>query len=263
MVVMAKHLDDTDLSQTLTKLESEERLIRAHRRLLHLRLVTAGLVGDGSLGPAILVLIEGWDASGKGGAIGRLVAPLDPRHVTVAPFGNPTERDARHHFLWRFFPSIPGLGGMSVFDRSWYGRVMVERVEKLVSKEAWNRAFTEINAFEESLSAEGVVLIKLFLHISSDEQLKRFEQRRDDPLKSWKLTDEDWRNRSKRDAYEQAINDAFERTDTEWAPWHVIPAESKHYARLSVVETVIRGIEDGMRRYGIEPPESKGRDYGV
>jgi polyphosphate kinase 2 (PPK2 family) len=263
MVEMVQRLDDVDLDHSLSRVESEERLVAAHRHLLHLRLVTAGLLGDGSLGPGILVLMEGWDASGKGGAIRRLVAPLDPRHVTVAPFGTPTDREARHHFLWRYFPSIPGLGGMSVFDRSWYGRVLVERVEKIASKEAWQRAYSEINGFEESLSLEGVVVIKIFLHISDAEQLRRFEARREDSLKSWKLTDEDWRNRSQRAAYEVAIDDVLTHTDTDLAPWHVIPAESKHYARVAVVETVIAQIERGMRRHGLEPPVSQGRDYGI
>jgi len=260
---MTKHLEDVDLTKTLSRTRSEERLLSAQRRLLHLRLLTAGLLGDHQLGPGILVVLEGWDASGKGGSIRRLVAPLDPRHVTVAPFSTPTEREARHHFLWRFFPSLPGHGGMSVFDRTWYGRVLVERIEDLVAPDAWERAYGEINSFERSLVDEGVVIIKLFLHISADEQLRRFEDRQSDPLKNWKLTEDDWRNRSMRAAYHEAIDDMLDRTDTDAAPWHVIPAESKHFARVAVIETVNRELERGLRRFGIEPPASEGRDYGV
>jgi polyphosphate kinase 2 (PPK2 family) len=251
---MSQRLAEVDLTSTMSKAESIKRIEVEQTRLLQLRLTTAGLIGDGSLGPGILVLLEGADASGKGGAIKRIVEPLDPRHVTVAPFAAPTEREFRHHFLWRFVPSIPGLGGMSIFDRTWYGRVLVERVENITPEEAWRRGYKEINDFEASLTAEGVIIIKLFLQISADEQLRRFEARRKDPLKSWKLTDEDWRNREKLPAYEEAIDEMFAETDTEWAPWHVIGAESKHLARVLVLEAVNAQIELGMRRFGVEPP---------
>jgi len=260
---MPPRLHQVDLSLTMSREESEKRIAAAQRRLLHLRLLTAGLLGDGTLGPGIMVVMEGWDASGKGGAIRRLVAPLDPRHVTVATFAAPTQRELRHHFLWRFFPSVPGIGGMSVFDRSWYGRVLVERVEHLIDEETWRRAYGEINGFEQSLAIEGLVVIKLFLHISDEEQLRRFESRQANPLKSWKLTEEDWRNRAKRHAYEHAIDDCLAETSTEAAPWHVIAADSKHYARVAVLERVITELEEGMKRYGMEPPPSEGRDFGV
>jgi polyphosphate kinase 2 (PPK2 family) len=152
---------------------------------------------------------------------------------------------------------------MTVLDRSWYGRVLVERVECLIDETTWTRAYDEINGFERSLADEGMVIVKLFLHISDDEQLRRFEARRDDPLKSWKLTDEDWRNREKRPAYEVAIDEMLARTDTNFAPWSVIPAESKHYARLAVINEVIARLEAGMRAAGIDPPESRGRDFGI
>ena len=260
---MPTSLSSADLSLRLSRVESEERLLRAQRRLLHLRLMSGGLVGDGRLGPPLLVLTEGWDASGKGGAIRRIVAPLDPRHVTVAPFAAPTPRELRHHFMWRFFPSLPGWGGMTVLDRSWYGRVLVERVEGLIDEATWTRAYDEINSFERSLADEGMVIVKLFLHISDDEQLRRFEARRDDPLKSWKLTDEDWRNRAQRPAYEGAIEDMLQRTDTGSAPWTVIPAESKHLARVAAIEQVIHQLETGMTAAGIEPPPSEGKDFGA
>jgi polyphosphate kinase 2 (PPK2 family) len=248
-------LDDVDLTLKLSREEEAERLERAWTRLTQLRLTLGGLIGGGELGPPVCVTFEGGDASGKGGAIKRLVAQLDPRHVRVVQFAAPTHDEKRHHFLWRFWPSLPGWGGMAVFDRSWYGRVLVERVEGLATREQWLRAYDEINGFERTLADEGMILIKFWLHISGDEQLKRFKRREKDPLKSWKLTDEDWRNREKRAEYKQAVEDMVARTSIEpHARWHLIPAESKRYARVAVIETVIAEIEAGMRRHGVEPP---------
>jgi AMP-polyphosphate phosphotransferase len=249
-------LDELDLSPKLSKEEEAERLERAWTRLTQLRLTLGGLIGGGELGPPVCAVFEGWDASGKGGAIKRLVYPLDPRHVRVVQFAAPTHDEKRHHFLWRFWPSLPGWGGMAVFDRSWYGRVLVERVEGFASRDEWMRAYDEINNFERGLADEGMVLIKFWLHISSEEQLKRFKKREKDPLKGWKLTDEDWRNREKRGQYEEALEDMLARTSiAPHAPWHLIPADSKRYARVAVIETVIAEIEEGMRRQGMEPPE--------
>ncbi|HEY4276894.1 MAG TPA: UDP-galactose-lipid carrier transferase [Conexibacter sp.] len=254
-------LDDVDLTQKLGKEEGERELAELQRRLLGLRLQLGGLYGDkGRLGPPVCVLFEGWDASGKGGAIRRLVAPLDPRHVRVAQFAAPTTDEKRHHFLKRFWPPLPGWGGMSVLDRTWYGRVLVERVEGFASEAEWRRAYDEIVGFERSLHEEGVVLVKLWLHLSAHEQLKRFEARKEDPLKQWKLTDEDWRNREKRSAYEEALEEAFARTDHPAAPWTLVAAESKPFARVQVLRTVIDAIEDGMRANGIEPVSSKSRE---
>ena len=151
---------------------------------------------------------------------------------------------------------------MAIFDRSWYGRVLVERVEHLATEVQWRRAYGEIISFEQILAEEGMVMIKLWLHISHEEQLRRFEARRDDPLKRWKLTDEDWRNRQKRADYEAAVEDMLAETDHPFAPWDVIPAEQKRYGRVAVLRTVITRIEEGMRRWGIEPPPSTGADYG-
>jgi AMP-polyphosphate phosphotransferase len=249
-------LDELDLSKELSKKEEAERLKAGWTRLTQLRLTLGGLIGSGELGPPVCVAFEGGDASGKGGAIKRLVAPLDPRHVRVVQFAAPTHDEKRHHFLWRFWPSLPGWGGMAVFDRTWYGRVLVERVEGFASQAEWTRAYDEINNFERGLADEGMVLVKFWLHISSDEQLERFKKREKDPLKSWKLTDEDWRNREKRGQYIQAVEDMVARTSVEpHAPWHLIPADSKRYARVAVIDTVISEIEEGMRRHGMEPPE--------
>jgi AMP-polyphosphate phosphotransferase len=249
-------LDDLDLSKKLSREEEEARLESAWTRIAQLRLTLGGLIGNGGIGPPVCVIFEGSDASGKGGAIKRLVSPLDPRHVRVVQFAAPTHDEKRHHFLWRFWPSLPGWGGMAIFDRSWYGRVLVERVEELATREQWLRAYDEINGFERTLTDEGTILIKFWMHISGDEQLKRFKKREKDPLKSWKLTDEDWRNREKRGEYKQAVEDMVARTSIEpHSTWHLIPGDSKRYARVAVIETVIAEIEAGMRRHGMEPPK--------
>jgi AMP-polyphosphate phosphotransferase len=253
-------LDELDLTLDLSKREGERRLKAAQRRLLQLRLRLGGLTCDGRLGPPVCVVLEGWDASGKGGVIRRLVAELDPRHVRVAQFGPPTPDESRHHFLWRFGPALPGWGGMAVLDRSWYGRVLVERVEGLATKDQWVRAYDEVAGFEQTLAAEGMILVKFWLHISPEEQLRRFERRAKDPLKSWKLTDEDWRNRDMRPAYVHAVEDMLERTDHPWARWHLVEGESKRWARVKVVETLVAHIEAGIRRHGFAPLTGNDRD---
>jgi polyphosphate kinase 2 (PPK2 family) len=245
-------LSDLDLSLSLSKKEERERLQPAQRRLLALRLQLSGKLGDGRLGPPVCILLEGWDASGKGGAIRRLVARLDPRHVRVAAFGPPTDEERRHYFLWRFESVLPGWGDMSVLDRSWYGRVLVERVEGLATVDEWSRAYEEIVSFERMLAREGAIVIKFWLHISDAEQLERFERRARDPLKRWKLTDDDWRNRSRRPEYEEAVDDMLARTDHELGHWQLVEAESKPYARVKVIETTIAQIERGMRERGFD-----------
>ena len=248
-------LDELDLSLKVSKDEEAKRLDAAWERLSALRLALGAKLPGFDLGPPVCVLFEGWDASGKGGAIKRLVSPLDARHVRVAQFAAPTPDEKRHHYLWRFWPQLPGWGGMAVFDRTWYGRVLVERVEGFATKDEWKRAYAEIVETERSLADEGMVVIKFWLHISEDEQLKRFEERRDDPLKAWKLTPDDWENRSKRPAYVEAVEEMLDRTDQKVAPWHLIEAENKRYARVKVVDTVCDRIEAGMRDNGIEPPK--------
>ncbi len=252
-------LSDVDLSVSLSKKESAERLEAAGERLLHLRLLLGGQLGQHRLGPPLCVVFEGWDASGKGGAIKRLVAPMDPRHVRVAQFAAPTHDEKRHHFLWRFWPTLPGWGGMAVLDRSWYGRVLVERVEGFASEEQWSRAYGEIAEFEQTLVAEGMVLIKFWMHVSEQEQLARFESRRTDPLRSWKLTDEDWRNRERRGDYEAAVEDMLARTDRSGAPWHVVAGDDKRWARVAVLEAVCEAIEADLsaRGWDLELPDGK------
>jgi len=256
-----------DLSLRLGREEEAQRLEAASRRLLQLRLVLGGhlaadgtLQGERRLGPPVCAVFEGWDASGKGGAIRRLVAPLDPRHVSVAQFAAPSSREKRHHFLWRFWPVLPGWGGMTVLDRSWYGRVLVERVEGYATDEQWGRAYQEIVEFERTLVAEGTILCKFWLEISDHEQLARFERRATDPLKAWKLGEEDWRNRAKRPAYATAVEDMVERTDHTDAPWMLIEAESKRYARVAVLERAVAAVEQGLRvrGFGEVPPLADG-----
>jgi polyphosphate kinase 2 (PPK2 family) len=251
-------LDEVDLTCELSKREGKRQLKAAQKRLHALRLQAGGQLGGGELGPPLCVVCEGWDASGKGGAIRRMTTKLDPRHFTVAAFAAPSEREKRHHFLWRFWPVLPGWGGMTVLDRSWYGRVLVERVEGFATEAEWQRAYAEIVEFERSLCAEGAVLVKLWFHVTEDEQRRRFAAREDDPLKSWKLTDEDWRNLSKRPAYEAAVREMLERTDHPDAPWRLIAGEDKRYARVAALQAVIEALETGLRRVGRAPVEADG-----
>jgi len=242
-------LDDLDMSTTLAREEYEERLYAAQRKLLELRLEMAGLVHGAELGPGVAVVFEGSDAGGKGGALRRIVEPLDPRHYTVSTSAKPTFDEKTRHFLWRYWKDIPGLGGFALFDRSWYGRVLVERIEGYATKDQWKRAYDEIVQFERNLVLEGVTVVKFWMQISPDEQLRRFNKRERDPLRQWKLTDEDWRNRNKIELYNEAVEDMFDMTDHDLAPWHVVSGEQKRWARVEVVETLIKRIKRGMRDF--------------
>lgn len=243
-------LDKLDLNARLDDDDYQKRLAAAQRRLLELRLQIGGLLPDGpEFGPGVLVVFEGSDAGGKGGAIKRIVEPLDPRHYRVSAFAKPSFDEKRKHFLWRFWKEVPGMGGMALFDRSWYGRVLVERVEGYATEDQWKRAYDEIVQFERNLVLEGVMVVKFWLQISPDEQLKRFESRRDDPLRAWKLTAEDWRNRDKIDRYTHAVEEMFKRTDHELAPWHLVSGEQKKWARVTVLETLVQQIEAGIERF--------------
>jgi polyphosphate kinase 2 (PPK2 family) len=258
---MTSLIDKLDLSQKLTHDESVKRIKAAQLRLVQLRLFTAGLLAPKKVGPGLLVLFEGFDAAGKGGAIRNLVAGMDPRHVHVVPIGPPNEIELRHHFLWRFQPTIPGVGEMTVYDRSWYGRLLVERVDKLIDDDTSKRSAQEIVEFERSLVEDGTILVKFWLHISDEEQLKRFKDREKDPMKQWKLTSEDWRNREKRPEYLNALVNVFDTTDQHHAHWDLIAAEDKHFARVAVLETLIKRWVRGLERRGIAVPEARGEDY--
>ena len=252
-------LDELDLSQKLSKDEEAERLEAGWRRLEAMRLALGGKLQGYGNGPPVCILFEGWDASGKGGAIKRLVRPFDLRHVRVAQFSAPTPDEKRHHYLRRFWPVLPGKGGMTVLDRSWYGRVLVERVEGFATEREWRRAYREIVELERQLADDGMILVKFYMHISDKEQLERFEKRRDDPVKAWKLTEDDWHNRSKRSQYIEAVEEMLEDTDREPAPWHLVEGDSKKFARVKVVETTANRIEEGMRAAGLEPPAIRPR----
>jgi len=246
---------------SMDKAKSIERVAAAQHRLTQLRLFTAGLLDPKVVAPGLVVLFEGFDAAGKGGAIRRLTASIDPRHVRVVPIGTPTAEELRHVFLWRFQPYIAGTGGMTVFDRSWYGRLLVERVEGLIDKETAKRSGQEIVEFERLLVDNDVTLVKFWLHLSDEQQLKRFKDRESDPLKQWKLTPEDWRNREKRGAYLDALKDMVEMTDKPHAHWDLIPSDSKHYSRVAVLETLIERWVHDLERRGLKAPKPRSGDY--
>jgi polyphosphate kinase 2 (PPK2 family) len=191
----------------------------------------------------LIVLFEGPDAAGKGGAIKRLVERLDPRMLRVHSVVKPTQEEYAHHYMWRFWRNLPQYGQIAVFDRSWYGRVLVERVEGFASDREWKRAYQEITEFERMLVDDGTVFVKIFMHISKDEQLLRFKRRESDPYKHWKITDEDWRNRRKWDEHNEAAEANFEKTSTDFAPWLILPSNYKWHARVEVIKAVNNALE--------------------
>ncbi len=230
-------LDTLDMTQALPKKDYRAALSAEQGRLavLHRKARAKGV--------STVLVFEGWDAAGKGGAVRRLTHALDARHVQVIPIASPTDEERAHHYLWRFWRQLGRAGRVTVFDRSWYGRVLVERVEAFAEEDEWRRAYAEIRDFEDQLVQAGIVLCKFWLHITKDEQLSRFKAREGSPFKSWKLTEEDWRNREKWDAYTQAINEMVERTSTNYAPWTLVEANDKRSARVKVVKTVADRME--------------------
>lgn len=230
-------LSKADLSLSYTREEYREKLEKLQKKLekLHGELYRRRI-------PVVLGF-EGWDAGGKGGAIKRLTERMDPRGYAVNPTASPNDIEKAHHYLWRFWRAIPKAGHVAIFDRTWYGRVMVERIEGFCTKEEWQRAYKEINDMEKDLCDAGAVVIKFWMHIDKDEQERRFRERQENPEKQWKITDEDWRNREKWDQYEDAVNEMLLRTSTDYAPWVVVEGNSKYYARVKVLETVVKAIE--------------------
>ena len=249
-------LNALDFKLKLSGVEEMERTLRAQDRLLWLRLALGGLLGgtEKVIGPPVCIVFEGWDASGKGGCIKRLVAPMEARHVRVASFAAPTYTEKRHHHLGRFWPVLPGKGGMTILDRSWYGRPLVERIEGFCSEAEWRRSYEEIRDFERALTDDGMILLKFWLHLSPEEQLRRFRSRELDPFRSWKLTEEDWRNRARREDYLVAVEDMLDQTGTAAAPWTLVEGDSKRWARVKVLETSVRVIEEGLRVRGFTVP---------
>ena len=198
-------------------------------------------------GISAILVFEGWDAAGKGGAIRRVAAALDSPAYQIIPIAAPTDEERAHHYLWRFWRHLPRRGMLSIFDRSWYGRVLVERVEGFASPAEWFRAYSEINDFEEQLVEHGYVLVKYWLHITADEQLRRFKERERSSFKQWKLTDEDWRNRKRSGEYARAVNDMVARTSTRTAPWTLVEANDKYYARIKVIDTLCARFEKALK----------------
>jgi len=188
--------------------------------------------------------MEGWDAAGKGGVIRRMSRAMDARFYQLVPIAAPTEEEKAHHYLWRFWKHLPRAGNTLIFDRSWYGRVLVERVESFATDKEWRRAYQEINDFERWLVDDGALVIKIYLHITKDEQLFRFKRREADPYKHWKISEEDWRNRKKWDQHNRAAEDMFEKTSTPDAPWHVVAGNYKWFARVKVVKIVVDRLEE-------------------
>jgi len=200
----------------------------------------------------LVLVFEGMDAAGKGGAIKRLTQRLDPRGYIVHPISAPQPHELRYHYLQRFWRKLPQHGQIGIFDRSWYGRVLVERIENLATKAEWKRAYREINQFEKMLSSENYIVMKHWIHVSNEEQLKRFYERKINPSKRWKLTDEDWRNREKFDLYIKAADEMMDRTNAANAPWFLIHGDDKLHARLTVLQNIIQEIERQLEKRGID-----------
>jgi polyphosphate:AMP phosphotransferase len=231
-------LADIELkSKVLSEEEYRKRLKECQNKLssLHNKLYRRNI--------PVIIAYEGWDAAGKGGNIKRIASALDPRGYEVLPIASPTPEEKARHFLWRFWTRLPRTGHIAIFDRTWYGRVMVERLEGYCSENDWQRAYNEINEFEKELSDWGAIIIKFWVQIDKDTQLERFTLRQNTPEKQWKITDEDWRNREKWDLYESAVNEMIAKTSTEFAPWHILESNDKKYARIKALEIVIDEIE--------------------
>jgi polyphosphate:AMP phosphotransferase len=233
-------LSAVDLERSLARDEYSRRLDEGQGRLNLLSRKAR------ESGVSTVLVFEGWDAAGKGGAIRRLTPALDARSYQVIPIAAPTEEELQHHYLWRFWRRLPRAGRFAIFDRSWYGRVLVERVEGFASEAAWRRAYGEINDFERSLVDHGMAVVKFWIHISQDEQARRFAARAEVPFKRWKLTDEDIRNREKWDQYERAVHDMVERTSTQIAPWHLVAGNDKRAARIEVLDAVCAALETAL-----------------
>ncbi len=227
-VDLSPTIDDDEYKKTLKKLQL--RLNELHNIIYRKKI-------------PVILCYEGWDAAGKGGNIRRLTYALDPRGFDVHPIASPLPHEFNRHYLWRFWTRLPKTGHIAVFDRTWYGRVMVERIEGFCSVNDWRRAYNEINEFERMLTDWGAVVLKFWIHIDQDVQLKRFKDRENTPEKQWKITDEDWRNREKWSEYEAAVNDVLQKTSTQNAPWHIIESNDKKYARIKALKIIVKALE--------------------
>lgn len=234
-------LDELDQDRALEQDEYKKQLKKYQLELLNSQLILR------EQKRSVIIVMEGPDAAGKGGAIKRLVERLDPRLVRVYSIVKPTPEEHEHHYLWRFWTKLPPYGQTAIFDRSWYGRVLVERVEKFCTEAEWKRAYREINEFEKLLVDDGAIIIKFYLQITKQEQLFRFKRREADPYKHWKINEEDWRNRRHWDQHNEAAEDMFEKTSHPHAPWVVIPANYKWYARVKVTKTVAEHVARALK----------------
>lgn len=241
-VMRTSSLDSVDLSKAYTKEEYKEKLKELQEKLtrLHGELYRRRI-------PVILGF-EGWDAGGKGGAIKRLTESLDPRGYQVNPTASPNDLERSHHYLWRFWNNVPKAGHIAIFDRTWYGRVMVERIEGFCTQQEWKRAYKEMNDMEASWTNAGIIVRKFWLQIDKDEQERRFRERMENPQKQWKITDEDWRNREKWDLYEKAVDEMLVHTSTTYAPWIIVEGNNKYYARVKILKTVVDAIEERLKQ---------------
>lgn len=232
---MSRYLSKTDYKARLKKCQAKLNLL--HRKALKQQVST-------------ILVFEGPDAAGKGGAIRRITPALDARNYQVIQIAAPTDEEKAHHYLWRFWRHLSRAGHITIYDRSWYGRVLVERVEEFATEQEWGRAYAEVNDFEDQLVEHGIVLLKFWIHITKDEQLTRFKAREQTPYKRWKLTEEDWRNRERWDAYELAVNDAIQRTSTRVAPWILVEGNDKRFARIKVLKTLCNKLEEVLDTQG-------------
>ena len=230
-------LDHCDLTRTISGKEYKKSLKNYQRKLYKLAWEAH------SQKKSCVIVFEGWDASGKGGAIRRITSAMDARLYDVISIASPTDEERAHHYLWRFWRRIPLAGYFSIYDRSWYGRVLVERVEKFASETEWSRAYNEINQFEEQLCEHGILLSKFWIHLSEDEQLRRFKERQVLPWKAHKITEVDWRNRDRWHDYREVINDMLIHTSTEYAPWKIIPGNDKKLARIEILKSFCESLE--------------------
>ncbi|NNJ28421.1 polyphosphate:AMP phosphotransferase [Lacrimispora defluvii] len=240
-------LSGVDLTKSISKEDYKKEIDRLQKKLefLHSQIYRMRI-------PVVLGF-EGWDAAGKGGAIKRLTSHLDPRGYKVYPTAAPNDLERVHHYLWRFWINMPKAGHIAIFDRTWYGRVLVERVEGFCRESQWKQAYQEINEMESHLANAGAVILKFWLHIDKVEQEKRFNERQEDPLKQWKITEEDWRNREKWDQYESAVNEMLVRTSTTYAPWVVVEGNCKYYARVKILKTVVEALENKIKEVNNRP----------
>ena len=245
---MLQRLENLNLNLSMDKKEYKKELEKLQFEILNLQ----HFLLQSNIG--LLIVFEGMDAAGKGGAIKRLTELLDPRGVQVHPISAPEPHEKRYHYLQRFWRRLPSYGQIAIFDRSWYGRVLVERIEGFANHNEWQRAYDEINHFEKLLTDDPYKMIKFWIHIDKDEQLARFKERETNPLKSWKLTEEDWRNRGKFDEYVACANEMFEKTDSMNSPWILIPGNNKHYARINILRETINHIKQKAEEKGLKVP---------